>query len=1103
MTAIINLLCRDKARQFHDHQLRLEQKKNQKVKKIKDRDTAEKEISGLTKKISELEMIIDTQQQKKLELESHDSVKIREKIIQIEKEIQELLNQRSEKDNRHETKRQQERDLDDQVSSCRQEIAANERDIIKQLEEMDGLAETFAFDEHDFMRDEVKKDVTKPFDFSYVTNTLKSHTVVLSQAVKALEQEKQVSESYEKLVMELDVLKKELAEKERLREQATRQLTEIQDETLEKLYQKNQDNQEYVISDDGLSQLSREIRQFGAESNFNVIAQMLRSEYIGLEELKRSRLYDEKAAWAKINIEKNEKEAELRDWKNIKDPEPFRAEKVKSSRAKLVELGIPHVPLYKALDYQEGLDDSTQAAIEAAMATMGILDALIIPADYRAKLGSMPELRGDKYIFPSPQYMVHSMNQYLKVEDSLGEIAPEEVANILTSILIDENHHTHMDGKGNYRLGILRGQVSGTETPKFIGSSARKKYREKQQKQLEAELQVIIERLAVRQKALNKIEQEIETLKQEFSEGLDQEDLVTAANVLKQAIFDDDMSSKAVEKKSDEEKVLYQTVKKIKEAVYHITRRITLPVNLESYGAAQIAATAYREELHRLEKQKLQLNHFSTSLRVAENRYEEVLQEIDEVLYEINTLNTKRATQELTLNNLNEQLKLTDYEAIKSELEQCLRVLKELPKEKEEAVKRLERERLGAERLAEDLEQLERELEQQQIVFLIVTDAFKEELNLGYVVKSMAGDLLEIARELIEKNPVTDKQNKEQMTVRLMENLNNNSQYLRDYTVNSQYVFEKEGNVDANEAVAKAHEMRKRMNITVKVTGKVVNFYDLSDYLKDSLEETEKLLKESDRELFEDILVKNISKKISARIFHSEKWVDNMNHLMGKMDTSMGLSFSLKWTSKKAETEEQMDTRKLVNLLKMDGNLLRDEDLNALSEHFRSKITLARRTLAEKDVNLTFHSIMKDILDYRKWFEFKLFFKKTGQLSKELTNNGFFKFSGGEKAMAMYVPLFSAVNARYEAAAKESARILSLDEAFAGVDEQNIRDMFRLLNELDLNYIINSQILWGDYDTVDSLAISELIRPDNADFVTVLRYHWNGKVRKLVVDDAS
>ena len=101
--------------------------------------------------------------------------------------------------------------------------------------------------------------------------------------------------------------------------------------------------------------------------------------------------------------------------------------------------------------------------------------------------------------------------------------------------------------------------------------------------------------------------------------------------------------------------------------------------------------------------------------------------------------------------------------------------------------------------------------------------------------------------------------------------------------------------------------------------------------------------------------------------------------------------------------------------------------------------------------------------------------------------------------MAMYVPLFSAVFARYEGARMDSPRLISLDEAFAGVDEKNIRDMFRLLKDLKLDYMINSQILWGDYDTVPSLAISELIRPDNADFVTVIRYHWNGKMKELVV----
>lgn len=138
-------------------------------------------------------------------------------------------------------------------------------------------------------------------------------------------------------------------------------------------------------------------------------------------------------------------------------------------------------------------------------------------------------------------------------------------------------------------------------------------------------------------------------------------------------------------------------------------------------------------------------------------------------------------------------------------------------------------------------------------------------------------------------------------------------------------------------------------------------------------------------------------------------------------------------------------------------------------------------------------------MDYRQWYEFKLQFVKNNERKKELTNNAFFQFSGGEKAMSMYIPLFSAIYARYKNARPNCPRVISMDEAFAGVDENNIRDMFRLLKQLDLQYILNSQILWGDYDTVDELAICELLREENDDMVTVLRYHWNGTEKSLVV----
>ena len=125
--------------------------------------------------------------------------------------------------------------------------------------------------------------------------------------------------------------------------------------------------------------------------------------------------------------------------------------------------------------------------------------------------------------------------------------------------------------------------------------------------------------------------------------------------------------------------------------------------------------------------------------------------------------------------------------------------------------------------------------------------------------------------------------------------------------------------------------------------------------------------------------------------------------------------------------------------------------------------------------------------------------RKNGERQKELTNSVFGTFSGGEKAMSMYVPLFSAVVAKYQGGRADALRLISLDEAFAGVDNRNIRDMFRLMTEFD--FIINSQVLWGDCDTLDALAIYQLLRPENAKFVTVMPYLWNGKAKEMLENE--
>ena len=63
--------------------------------------------------------------------------------------------------------------------------------------------------------------------------------------------------------------------------------------------------------------------------------------------------------------------------------------------------------------------------------------------------------------------------------------------------------------------------------------------------------------------------------------------------------------------------------------------------------------------------------------------------------------------------------------------------------------------------------------------------------------------------------------------------------------------------------------------------------------------------------------------------------------------------------------------------------------------------------------------------------------------------------------------------------------------------------MFRLMTEFQFDFIINSQVLWGDCDTLDALAIYQLIRPENAKFVTVMPYLWNGKMKEIFENEAK
>ena len=86
--------------------------------------------------------------------------------------------------------------------------------------------------------------------------------------------------------------------------------------------------------------------------------------------------------------------------------------------------------------------------------------------------------------------------------------------------------------------------------------------------------------------------------------------------------------------------------------------------------------------------------------------------------------------------------------------------------------------------------------------------------------------------------------------------------------------------------------------------------------------------------------------------------------------------------------------------------------------------------------------------------------------------------------IAATIPLFAAAASHYATAGNPHApRLVLLDEAFAGVDDDSRAKCLGLLAEFDLDYVLTSEREWGCYPTVPGLAIAQLSRREGVDAV--------------------
>ncbi|MDI6603818.1 MAG: TIGR02680 family protein [Thermoanaerobacteraceae bacterium] len=1061
-------------------------------------------IQQLGDAIISLENERDAMKKKEEQLSNGDAKRTQQELIEEENRLKTYIADKEKKDGELRNKQDKYYDLEKKLKSIQDDKYIRDKQIKDKFDEISSIAQDIDFMEHEFSYSELKKVYGNEFDFGYWKSELKKHREKIKHALNALKEEAEANKKYDASLVEQERLKKAKESKAKNVEEAERQFVEEKSRYVEKVYDWSENNIELKLSKEELEGLSRVILAYGDNTVFDDIISYVRKPYQEISNgIQQEILRLENQKELKQGV-LEEKIKLLDEWKNKKDPEPERDIQVVNNRKRLKTAGIPHIPLYMAVDFKDDVDEITRGNIESAMEDMGLLDALIIPGKYFEKALEMDSNMADKYIMPGTFNMMLNVSQYFNVVDNEEGVSAEDISDALSNVFIcEENGTTYVDQNGTYGIGVIKGKARDGIRHKYIGFESRKCYREELIKSIEEEIRIIKAEISSIDDEISSRKLRIQKLDYEYSIFPVKDDIEEAYKYLKTANADYEYACNKLDEQLLIVKSCFEELQKNKAIVRELTSCINIHADIETYTSAYEDIEEYNAGLQEIEISYSKYVLLISNEEMLMQQKQDIEYDIDNLKYEISVLGSKIQNSAKKIEMLKEVLKELGLEEIERELEICLRRLDEIPDEitGKSAEKAKLEERL--ERNAKDLLSLQEEINLKQDIYNIAEEGLKRELSLGFVKNDVEIDnILKLSKNIVsEYRMAFDKAgfDREKFTGKLQNVYYECRNELLEYGLSIGYIFDVVSTSD-DEKIKEAENKQRRLQITANISGKIVSLYTLYSNIEDDIRANEGLLRDTDRHLFEEIIMHNVGIKIRAKIFKAEEWVKKMNRLMSERDTSSGLKFFLEWKSVAADNEQELDTKELVDILKSDADMLKQEVFDKVVNHFRSKVDRARRVLEEKDNTETFHKIMKDILDYRDWFEFRLYYRKEGENRKELTDSAFNKLSGGEKAMAMYIPLFSAVYSRYEGASPSAPRVISLDEAFAGVDDTNIRDMFKLIEDLRFNFIINSQVLWGDYDTVPKLSICELVRPKNADFVTVIRYLWDGRVKHLMLE---
>jgi uncharacterized protein (TIGR02680 family) len=267
----------------------------------------------------------------------------------------------------------------------------------------------------------------------------------------------------------------------------------------------------------------------------------------------------------------------------------------------------------------------------------------------------------------------------------------------------------------------------------------------------------------------------------------------------------------------------------------------------------------------------------------------------------------------------------------------------------------------------------------------------------------------------------------------------------------------------------------------------------LEQRLDAELAEQRMILSAQERALLEEHLEKEIAANLQRMIRDTEERVVAINAELYKRPTSTGMRYRLVWDPLPDNDENAVAGLSVARkrLLNTSSEAWSSDDRRLLGEFLQARIEGER----ERDQGGTLYDSLARALDYRRWHRFTVERNQDRQW-KPLSGPA----SSGERALGLTVPLFAAASSHYGSSHEHAPRLVLLDEAFAGIDDEARASCMGLIREFDLDFVMTSEREWGCYAEIPGLNICQIVRRDGMDAVFVSRWSWDGRERRAEAD---